>query len=211
MSSARRTTGTSGLTILEVIISAAIVSMLALVILSANVPVSRTTNEAGVVFDMDRAASRFLTQLRREVRQSGYNVSTLLLSVSDGIDSGPSTLAFKMRTSFGDSEAANWGQQVQYALAASPLGGYPTPAPRYQLRRTQAGLTTVMLDHVQAFELTLIQEPGDAFDFDATLQVELVLARENPNWLGKSGVADPQRLLVRRYAESIEFLNKPQP
>lgn len=203
----------SGLTLLEVIISAAIVSLLALVLMAANVPVSRAASEAGVAFDLDRAAGRFLTEVRREARQSGYNGVDFQMSVP-----GPSTLGpFRRRTAFGttidDMTPTNscWTQEITYHLVASTLGDYADGVPRYVLKRDD-GVSVDVVDDVQtlAFELVLAADadPDPLVPFDSkekvALKVNLTLRRENPGW---RGTGDGQ-FITRTYSEDIELLNK---
>jgi type II secretory pathway pseudopilin PulG len=192
----------AGVTLFEVMVSAVIVSLLALVLMAANVPVSRASSEVGVAFDLDRTAGRFLAEVRREVRQSGYSGADLQLTCSNGIDGGPSTLGpFRRRLSFGevadDSRESNWSRQITYALAPSRLGAYADKVPRYRVTRSQAGATSDVLEHVEA--LSVQQVPGSD-----TVSLALTLRRENPGWSGTG----PGRFLARTYHEEIEFLNK---
>lgn len=216
-----RTSARAGMSMIEVVISAAIVSMLALVILSANVPLTRASSEVGVAFDMDRAAGKFLSELRREVRQSGYNVAQRQVFRAT---SGTSALWFRTRRSFGDvvddTATSNWNRQTRYTLVASPLGSYGDGTARFRVTRTQpdpGGLVVDVLDNVRSLTFDLIPGPevptGATLDDAAndgvqrtSLQVDLVLARENPSWRGTG----PDRFIVRTYGEVIEFLNKQQ-
>lgn len=184
----------SGLSLIEVVVSSAILSMIALAIMSANAPLTRTANEVSIAFDMDRAAGRFFTQLRREVRQSGFNVTTNTISV----DGTTGALTFRMRRSFGDDLATDWDPAITYSLGTSPFGGYPDGSSRFRLTRTQGGVSAVTLEDVQTLTFTLV---GGA----SSVAVNLVLARTNPNWRGSGSP-----LIVRRYGEAIEYLNKSQ-
>lgn len=187
--SARR----AGLTLVEVVVSSAILSLIALAIMAANAPLSRAASEVGVAFDMDRSAAKFLTQLRRELRQSGFNVSTNTISV----DGTTGALTFRMRRSFGDDLATDWDPPITYRLEASPHGAYPDGSPRFRLVRVQ-GVTSVALEDVQSCTFTLVTGAN-------SVAVNLVLARTNPNWRGSGSP-----LIVRRYGEAVEYLNKPQ-
>lgn len=186
------TTPRAGLTLLEVVISAAVLSLMALTMLAASNPISRTTSESAIAYDMDRAAGKALTQLRREVRQSGYswNPTTPQLAVTS-----PASLRFRMRTGAGDSVATAWSQEITYALV--PDGLFPgSGLTRYKLQRTQGGLTIDVLHDVKALTFEL---PTDA----ETLTISLTLARANPAWT--SSTAPPP--IMRRYEEQVQFLN----
>lgn len=184
--------GRAGLTLLEVVISAAVLSLLALTMLAASNPLSRTTSESAIAFDMDRAAGKLLTQLRREVRQSGYswNPTTAQLVVTS-----PTSLRFRMRTGAGDDVAAAWSQEITYALV--PDGLFPgSGLTRYKLQRTQGGLTVDALHDVKALAFEL---PTDA----ETLTITLTLAHAHPMWTGST----PPAPIMRRYEEQVQFLN----
>lgn len=206
MSRSRR----SGLTLFEVVIATAIVGLLSLVLMAAQLPLGKTSTAVGTAFDMDRSATAFLGQLRREVRQSGYNTSAaevkeFQLSLADGLDGGPSTLAFRHRTAWGnvvdDTPSSAWSRQIGYRLAPSALGSYPTGAARYRVVRSMAGGEHDVLDHVQALRFELIQGPDLE---NASLTVSVTLAREDSSWDGSGA----PRVLVRTYGEVVEFLNK---
>lgn len=184
----------SGLSLIEVMVSSAVLSMIALAIMSANAPLSRTASEAGVAFDMDRAAGKFLTQLRRELRQSGFNGTTSTLSV----DATTGALTFRMRGSFGSNLATNWDPPITYTLQSSAHDGgtYPDGTTRFRVVRTQNGASWDAIDDVQSLTFTLV---GGA----DSVAVNLVLARTNPNWRGSGSP-----LIVRRYGEAVEYLNK---
>jgi hypothetical protein len=62
-----------GLTMLEVLVSATILAALALALMTAMVPLSTASSDQGATLDMDRVATKVLTALRRELRQSGYD------------------------------------------------------------------------------------------------------------------------------------------
>lgn len=205
--SKQRLASRAGLTMVEVIVSAAIVSGLALVLMAANVPLSKTSSEVGLAFEMDRSASRFLTELRRELRQSGFNLvgatNTNTIVVSTGPNAKTSHLDYRRRISFGSDLATNWTPLITYRLQASTLGNFLDGSTRYHVRRTD--LNTVILEHVRDLQFTLVK---DADGFDASVDVVLTLARANPNWRGDAATA--KATIVREYRESIEFLNKPQ-
>lgn len=194
---------------IEVVISTGIVSLLTLVVMAANVPLSKVSSEVGLALDMDRAAGRLLADLRREVRQSGYNLTGGTTNEAQvGIATGPngkaSRLTFRARRSFGNDLTVHWTPEITYALVASPIGAYLDGSTRYRLRCSRPDMPTRdVLDHVRDLELALIQGPDGEL---ASLEVVLTLARDNPNWRGGTDA----RLIVREYRDVVEFLNKRQ-
>lgn len=184
----------SGLSLIEVVVSSAILSLIALAIMSANAPMSKAASEVGVAFDMDRSATKALTQLRRELRQSGYNVTTNTVSV----DGTTGALTFRMRRTFGDDLATDWDPAITYQLQGSSHGNYPDGSSRYKLVRTQGGLSTEVIDDIQSCTFTAVSGAD-------SVAVNLVLARQNPNYQRNGSV-----MIVRRYGEAIEYLNKKQ-
>lgn len=203
----RRASVRAGLTMVEVVVSSLILSGLAFVLMAANVPLSKTSSEMGLAFEMDRSASRFLSELRREIRQSGYNYvasNVCTISVDDGVIVGTNTdLDYRRRLSFGSDLSVNWTPVRTLRLQASTLGNFNGGTTRYHVRRTD--LNSVVLDHVKSLEFTLVQGVDSYF---CALDVDLTLARANPNWRGDPTVA--KALIERSYNETIEFLNKPQ-
>lgn len=204
----QRLSSRAGLTMIEVVVSSVILSGLAFVLMAANVPLSKTSSEMGLAFDMDRSAARFLTDLRREVRQSGYNYITSnisTISVGDVLVLGTNgDLSYRRRLSFGNNLGTNWTPVRTLELQTSTLGSFNGGAPRYHVRRTD--INSVILDHVKSLEFTLVVGQ-DAINICA-VDVELTLARANPNWRGDVAVA--KALVERQYNETIEFLNKPK-
>jgi prepilin-type N-terminal cleavage/methylation domain-containing protein len=197
----------AGLSLIEVMVSSAILAGLALVLMAANVPLSKTSSEMGLAFEMDRSAARFLAELRRELRQSGYNYTSALGNVSTiTVSTGTLTnsdLAYRRRLSFGSDLTVNWTPVRTLALQASTLGNFMGGTSRYHVRRTD--INSVVLDHVKKLEFTLV--PGIDSYFCA-VDVDLTLARANPNWRGTATTA--RALITRNYKETIEFLNKAQ-
>lgn len=202
-----RARGRTGLTMVEVIVSAVIVSGLALVLMAANVPLSKTSSEVGLAFEMDRAAARFLTDLRRELRQSGYyfngSINTNTIVASTGPNAKRSHLDYRRRLSFGNSLTTNWTPLITYRLQPSALGSFLDGSPRYHVRRTD--LNAVILEHVRDLEFTVVQGSDGG---DTSVEVALTLARANPNWRGDAATA--KALIQRQYRETIEFLNRRQ-
>lgn len=196
----------AGLTMVEVIVSSAILSGLALVLMAANVPLSKTSSEMGLAFEMDRSATRFLGELRRELRQSGYNYISAninTITVATGANTKTCDLDYRRRLTFGNDLSVNWSPVRSLRLQTSTLGNFLDGTARYHVRRTD--INSVVLDHVKDLEFTLVQGIDS---YHAAVDVSLTLARANPNWRGNATVA--KALITRDYNETIEFLNKPQ-
>lgn len=176
-----RSTGAHGLTLIEVMVSSAILALLALAILSATVPMSDGSAELGAAIDMDRDAAKFMTQLRRELRQSGYQGATVHAAVSGG----GSTLTFEMR-----QDPSTWSSSVVYSVTAA--------AGRNKIVRAQNGLTTDVILNVQSVQYTL---PANA----SSVGVTLTLVRRGVKALPGGTVPD----IVRTYTDQIEMMNRP--
>jgi prepilin-type N-terminal cleavage/methylation domain-containing protein len=214
-----KATERAGLTLFEVMVSMAIVSILALALMAANVPLTRASSEVGVAYDLDRAGGRFLTDLRTELSQSGYNGTDIQVEFSTGIDNPPagsittapfSTLGpFRRRVDWGtvvDDTGTPWSRKITYRLNTAPaaLGNYADGVVRYRVERIQDGeFTTDVLQHVKVLSVTLFPQTGNA---TAHVKVELTLRRENPGWRG-NGSSEGQ-FIERIYRDDIELLNK---
>lgn len=77
----------------EVIVSAAILSLLTLIVMTSFVPLSHASSETAIALDMDRVATKLLAQFRRDLRQSGYrDGGDRMYGVKDlGVNTGPTT------------------------------------------------------------------------------------------------------------------------
>lgn len=199
---------TAGLSLIEVMVSAAILSLLALVLMSANVPLTRTANEAGVVFDMDRGASRFMTQVQRELRQSGYNQAAAQFSST-------LPLIFRRRIAFGDVVGDTltgncWSPMVRYRLDGTTIRRSEWTGPGLVPTTVRVPEASV-LENVAEWAVELIEGPDSTpgTPIYVSAEVRLMLRRQNPNWRGTNATAD-QQFLVRRYTEVIEFMNNRQ-
>lgn len=197
----------AGLTLIEVMVASAILSLLALVLMSATVPLSRVSSEAAIAQDMDRTAARVLAQLRRELRQTGWlntaaRFGETALDQEGEILNGSNQLMFQMRTGPAD---ADWTSTVTIARAAGSPGSYRgvpstlSPNARYRVTRAQNGLETVLAEDV--YDLSFLMNSGEEF-----IQVTLVLLRPDPNWTGGT----PPPPIIRRYVERIELMNHKQ-
>lgn len=214
----------SGFTLLEVVISAAILSLIALALMAATTPLSRTASESAIGFDMDQAAGRFMSQLRREVRQSGYswNPTRAHIRVSTLT---PQTVQFRMRQAAGDNfttaaagmnsvlpwrpippaDITNDGTAnfITYTTAADGVFPASGGTPRFRITRTQDAFTAIVLENVRALNFQL---PVNGALVGPSLSVNLLIGRTNPNW-SANGTAPP--IIMRSYDEQIQFLNLP--
>lgn len=199
----RRSTGRTGLTLLEVMIGSTILAFLALTIMSATVPLSKVSSEAAVAHEMDRTAGRVLADLRRELRQSGWQASTAQFGDSDinqeaAVIAGTKRLTFKRR--FGVN-TTDWSANVVYErVSVGSYTGVPaslSPSTRYRLRRTQNGQQTILAENV--YDVNFSMTTGSR-----SILVDLVLLRPNPDWRGGTTPPPP---IVRRYRESIQLMN----
>lgn len=194
----------AGLSLLEVMVSVAILSLIALAMLSASVPLSDASRDQATSMDLDRDAMRFFAQLRREVRQSGTDTNgTPRLRVQTTTTAGD-TLEFYVRQLPGTGNAAwspnegasaIWTAPIRYRMQASnEYGG------RFRITRTEGGLTTDLLDSVQSV----------AYSFPAnsrSITVTLRLVRSGTK--GTNDGAAPADV-VRTYTDQIEMMNQSQ-
>jgi hypothetical protein len=180
---------TRGLTLLEVVVSSALLAFIALVIMSATVPLSDASSESALAMDMDREASKFLTQLRRELRQSGFEANgTARIRVPT-----PSSVELYMRVAH-DGDPAPWrpagplwSTPISYALS----GG--------KITRTEGGLAMDVIANVSDVQYSL---PANS----NTIIITLTLTRK-----GTRAVAGgPPPDVVRTYRDQVEMLNRSQ-
>lgn len=187
-----------GLSLLEVAIAGALLTLLGLMVLTATTSLSDASAVQGAALDMDRDAARFFTQLRRELRQSGYETDgTPRVRV---LAPGPVTgerLELYLRQG-PDGTASPWrpagapwsGGQITWSLGA-PLDG------RRELARSESGASLVVLRGVQSLTWTL---PANSTSVSATL----VLVRRGHKAVG--GAAPPD--VVRSYTDRIAMMNQ---
>lgn len=186
----------AGMTLLEVVISSAILSGLALVVMFAMLPLTSASSEQGAFLDMDRSATKFLTELRRELRQSGRNGATplfggatfspLTLSTS-GVVTNASGLWFRQRTG-----PSTFSSDVVYRYVTAT--GAQAPG---VVQRTTPGT----LPLADTYSTVLGQVSGLTFNVatgDQVCVVRLTLQRTN-----NRGV-----VLQRTYTERIEMMNR---
>jgi len=207
----RRRSGRRGLTLIEVVVSAAIVSLLVLAIAGATVPVSRANSEVSIALDMDRVAANVLEQLRREVRLSGrdstdnhkFGETTLADSTGTaGLKDGGNSIIFQKREK-PDAQTNPWSTSIVYRRVGdspSTFSGVPGTIARYRIEREQNSLTTVIAKDVSEFTLTYPSQGN-------SIIVSLTLTRPNPNW-GNTGT--PPDAIQKTYVDRIQLMNNPE-
>lgn len=193
-----RTARTRGLSILEIVVSMAILAFMVLILMTATMPMTRASAETTAHQDMDRLASRVLAEIRRELRQSGWDQSggDHVTSPADGATAN--TLTFQARTGFG---VGDWNPDtvtIDRVADGTFTGVSGPPLPRYRIVRRQGGLD---VDMGHAGELTF-RRPGGG----STVIVTLRLVRNDPYWTG----AGAPPALSREYVDQVQLLN-PRP
>ncbi|MCO5165362.1 MAG: hypothetical protein M9894_03215 [Planctomycetes bacterium] len=195
--------GRAGLTLLEVVVGSAILALLALVVMSATVPLSKVSSEAAIAHEMDRTASRVLADLRRELRQSGWQGGAAqfgqdAINGEAAVIAGTKKLTFRRRLGINTTD---WSGDVVYErVAVGSYTGVPatlSPSVRYRLRRAQGGQVTVLAENV--YDVNFSMTTGSR-----SILIELVLLRPNPDWRGGTTPPPP---IVRRYRESVQLMN----
>lgn len=203
-----RAVRTRGLTLIEVAVSSAILAMLALALMSATIPLSDASREQATSIDLDREAGRFMTALRRELRQSGFQTNgTPRVRVTNGGALTPAvttgdTLNFYIRVGPNNTSASwrpddgvtpNWATPISYRTAAST-----SVAGRLKITRTDNNLTADLIDNVQSVSYTLAANSN-------TVTVTLTLVRQGAK--GSASGAPPANW-VRVYTDQIELMNR---
>jgi prepilin-type N-terminal cleavage/methylation domain-containing protein len=216
MNARKQQLGSAGMTLLEVVISAAILSVLALTMVYATIPVSRASSEVAIALDMDRTAASLMERMRRELRQSGFQVELTdramfgLDAVGEspnGLNTVQNKITFRIRTDMdlGDTTQAdfdaNWSSDIVYErVLGSPAAytGVPTPTARYKVVRTEGGLDVTVCEDVSDF--TIVRPAAGN-----SIIVTLALTRPNPNW-NNSGT--PPAAITRTYTDQIQYMNQ---
>lgn len=200
----------TGLTLLEVLVSATILAGLALVLMVAMIPLSTSSSEQGAGLDMDRAATKLLAHLRREVRQSGYDGTVAKFGRSPPVagvfqlsDTGLLTtpqgqLSFQPRL-----DEAAWAPTAVWVhdpATRSVKRNWPgvEPLPEDLARDTDGDPATnalpVMAEQVDRLTFQVVDPSGG----DPLLLVTLELSRRT-----NRGVT-----LRRSYVDKIEMMNR---
>lgn len=199
----RRAERRAGLTIIEVVISSTILALIALAVGYATLPLSRASSEITILMDMDRTAANILDQVRRELRQSGWDGTVAAEPAmfgetaldDDGLDDGGTQILFQRREG-----PTTWSSSITYRrTTASPsvYTGVPGTINRYKVERVQNGLVTTIGEDVS--NLTFARPAaGD------TITVTLELTRPNPNWSGTT----PPPAITKTYVDKVQFMNR---
>lgn len=202
---------TRGMTLLEIVVASAIVAFLALVIMSATVPLSTQSTSSAIAQDMDRTAARVLAMVRRDLRLTGYTEADAARFGKDAINDGdlsssPPKMTFQRREDMNSNgwagDDTDWSTNVVYErVAGSPsvFSGVPGTINRYRLVRTHNGLQTVLAEDVE--DVTFTVADGDRY-----VIIILRLLRPDTTWRGGTDVPDPIR---REYREQVEMMNRP--
>lgn len=193
-----RRAGSIGMTLLEVVVSAAILAALTLMLVLAFVPLQRATVDGGVAQDMERVARKVLTEIRRELRSSGYDAASVDQVTSPSTPAGAPTtatvLTFRKRRGLLDSD---WSGAITIQrVADGTFSGVPGTINRYKVTRTEAGLVVDLAKDVS--ELSF-ERPGNS----STVIIRLELTRPNPHWISGS----PPPPFKRLYVDQVECLN----
>lgn len=224
----------SGLTLLEVVVSSALLALLVLVISAAVVPVNRVSKDSMVSLDMERTGRRVMAELRRELRQSGSSadgkrrwvigettvpsttdpllllseIETPLVGSTADINTGASMnlLAFQTRKDLhAANEDENWTTTV--VLKAVKVGIFKnTPGAINRFRLVRAADLNGD-GTVQSSEEVTVAHGVSKFrveEFGDGLQVLLQLTEPNPIWIG-GVVPTPYQ---KTFEDTIELLNK---
>lgn len=185
----RRAARTRGVTLQEALISAVILSGIALTILATTVPASDVSSESALAMDMDGEAERLLGQLRRELRQSGFQPDgTARVRVP-----APDQLELYLRVA-PEGDPAPW--RPAGALWASPI--------RYRLvsgsvMRSEGANDVRVVSNVSDLRFTL---PANG----NTLLISVTFTRRGTH-AERGGAPAP---VVRTYGDQVEMLNRAQ-
>lgn len=182
----------TGLTLLEVVVSTAILALLTLVIMTAFVPLSNTSNEAAVLLDMDRIAGKVMAQLRRDLRQSGYDDGTPKFGMGTlGTVNGDLTQTATAPSGFSPSSATPFVLQLREDAT--------TWSSAISWRRNGTELERVVNSSAQDMAR---QVTGIWFHVptgDQVCQVTLQLSRQDP----RDGST-----ILKTYVDRIEMMNR---
>jgi type II secretory pathway pseudopilin PulG len=205
--------GTRAFTLLEMVVASAIIMIITIAITNAFVPMNKAAATTGVGLDMDRTARRVLTEIRRDLRGSGYKPDgtrmaptpepgqTLGLTEAGGLLEGATdVLIYQVRT--GPDDDADWSTTVTLSLVADGqfTQGVPAPVDKYRLVRTQDGISVELARDVSEFT---VERPLDSSGESGTAIITLELLHPDPTWT----VRQNQAPIRRRYTDTIELLN----
>jgi hypothetical protein len=172
-----------GVSLLEVVLSGALLLVVSFVVISALAPVHQTTGESFVSVDMDEAAARVLQAISRELRQSGHQedgtdmISLPLPGRVLETSSAPAPvdlLVFQRRLGLDQ-----WAPATTYrAVPDGVFQGATPPLGRYRLVRVDAvGGEFALARNITCLRVERIAESG-------LFKLRLELTRRNPNEAG---------------------------
>ncbi len=205
-----------GVTLLEMVVSSAVLALLVLVVAGATIPLQRQAGETVLLVDQDERARRIMDPIRRELRQSGWNndlVATPMFTIDpDGaagdiaalttptVVTGAKTLiSFRVRTGLGTNA---WGPPIK--LVAERVGDFeavPGTIPEYRLLRVadmDGDGSDDALELARGISDMQIEHRGAQYVY-----VRVQLTDPDPRRLG-DGVPEP---LQRDFFDQIELFN----
>lgn len=178
----RRRSERAGLSLLEVVVSSALLAGIALIALSSAMPLTKASSGTATTLDLDRAAAQVLAELRRELRASGYDRGTARFGENAPGDGGlalarPSIVFATRKDEDTWSADVRWSHDPEKEVVLRTAGSHPIELAR----------------HVES--LTFQVRPGDR-----VCEVDLVLSRADPS--------DGTKRITRRYADRVEMMNR---
>jgi hypothetical protein len=218
MSGAALRRGERALSLLEVLVAAAILTLLVLAAASATLPLQRQASDSFLRLDQESRARRVLDGLRRELRQSGWGddagATPRFALWPETPDGAPVPLAgvtdrvvaleLEMRTGLG---AQDWSGPVRLTLVRqAAASGLPATLPRFRLVREADYDGDGTIAPGEALELArglsdfVVTRPGAG----QSLRLELELADPDPRWEPGAGPPPP---IQQRFVDQVELRN----
>ena len=205
-----------GFTLVEVLISMAVLGAIIVVVATSWLPLAKATQESGIAQGQDQVGRRVLTELRRDLRATGWQqagavkFTVYVAGAADTPATGAVGDEIRFRKRLGpmtndDSkpivDPAPWGWSTEITYRRVPDGAFtgiggavPT---RYRLERVQDGQIVVLARDVSDFT---VQNQLNA----QTVLAHLEVTKNNPSWSGST----PPPALTRSYDDRVEMLNK---
>lgn len=200
-------------TLLESIVTLGVFSTLLLVIATTTIEMQGFNANLVARTDLSVRGGRVLRQVRRELRQSGWQDAAtdrvavpatpggVAVTVQESAAAAVAVLSFQRRVALGSASSADdWGPQIVYTIVpAGTFAGVAGAPNRFTLQRSEGGLTTTVASNVSALSVT--RAPNDD-----TILVEFEVLERDPRAAGGASA----QALRRRYRSRILLLN-PQP
>ncbi|MBL4850306.1 MAG: prepilin-type N-terminal cleavage/methylation domain-containing protein [Planctomycetes bacterium] len=205
-----KTSPNRSFTLIETMVTLAIFSTLLVGIASLTIDLQASNARAITSTDLSAEGTRVMRQLRRELRQSGWQdagtdrIGTPATPIAAPVVAQQSTagavtiLSFQRRVALGSATPANdWGNQISYQVVPDGVfvGVAGTPA-KFQLLRTEGAITTVVATNLSA--MSVQRNPGED-----TVLVQIEFQRREPSSAAGAN-ADGIR---RRFRERIRLGN----